>query len=81
MAGEEGGLWEAMSCFFFIILIGVLIWFLYKRAQQKNAMLQMIWTNSANQLGIVMDQTNKRQRSMYGAVNGVTYKIYTHTKF
>jgi hypothetical protein len=28
-----------------------------------------------------MDQTNKRQRNMYGAVNGVTCKIYTHTEY
>ena len=40
--------------------------------------MNTIWMNSATQLGLTVDLTNKYSRNMYGAVNGMPCRIYTH---
>ena len=79
MAGESSGALDTICCLSGPFIIGTIIWFLYKKAQKRNELMNSIWMNSANQLGLTMDLAKKYSRNMYGAINGLACRVYTHT--
>ncbi len=78
MAGESSGALDAICCLLGPLIIGGIIWFFYKKAQKRNELMNAIWLNSATQLGLTMDLANKYSRNMFGEINGLACKVYTH---